>query len=348
MFLRNFWYAIAWDSDIKHAPFARTVCGERIVLYRQTNGQISAFEDCCPHRLLPLSMGFLKGEHLVCKYHGLEFDECGRCVWMPGQEGVRKDVNIAVYPVVERHRFVWIWIGDPALADESKIPDLHWCSDPNWVFEGSTYHIKCHYQLLVDNLMDLSHETYVHPSSIGQHEIVEAPIKTTSDEHSVTVTRWMFGIDPPPFWSANLKSREKCDRWQICHFSLPSNVMIDVGVALAGTGAPKGDRSKGVTGIVVNVMTPETEASTWYHWGMVRDFQTDDRGLTLRIRDGQAAVFAEDLQILEGQQENIDRRPDRHMINLKIDSGGVHARRIIERELARQSHDERAGAMVQQ
>ena len=226
-------------------------------------------------------------------------------------------------------------IGDPALADENKIPDLHWCSDPNWIFEGGTYHIKCNYKLLVDNLMDLSHETFVHPSSIGQHEILEAPIKVTSDEKSVSVTRWMCDIDPPPFWASNLRSFEKCDRWQICNFSLPANVMIDVGVALAGSGAPKGDRSKGVTGIVVDLMTPEAEASTWYHWGMARNFQTDDRGLTFRIRDGQAAVFAEDLEILEAQQENIQRRPDRSLLNLKIDAGGVHARRIIERELER-------------
>ena len=95
----------------------------------------------------------------------------------------------------------------------------------------------------------------------------------------------------------------------------------------------QGDRSKGVTGIVVNVMTPETESSTWYHWGMARNFQTDDRGLTSRIREGQASVFAEDLEILEAQQENIARRPDRDLLDLKIDAGGVHARRIIDREL---------------
>jgi vanillate O-demethylase monooxygenase subunit len=338
MFLRNAWYAIAWDHEIKHAPFGRTVCAEPIVLYRQTNGALSAFEDCCPHRLLPLSKGYLKGDHLVCKYHGLEFDECGQCVWMPGQQGIHKEAKMRIYPVAERHRFIWAWIGDPALADEKKIPDLRWCSDPNWIFEGSTYHVECNYQLLVDNLMDLSHETYVHPSSIGQHEIVEAPIKVESDDTSVTVTRWMYNIDPPPFWAANLKSQEKCDRWQICRFSLPANVMIDVGVALTGTGAAQGDRSHGVTGIVVNLMTPETETSTWYHWGMARDFQTDDRGLTMRIRDGQASVFTEDLEILNSQQENILRRTDRDLLNLKIDAGGVNARRIIEHELERQVH----------
>jgi vanillate O-demethylase monooxygenase subunit len=241
------------------------------------------------------------------------------------------------YPVVEKHRFVWVWIGDPELARDSAVPELQCCSDPAWVFEGSTYRVKCNYQLLVDNPMDLSHETYVHPSSIGQHEILEAPIHAQSDEKSVTVTRWMYNIDPPPFWAANLRSFDKCDRWQICQFSLPANVLIDVGVALAGTGAPQGDRSKGVTGIVVNLMTPETEISTWYHWGMARNFQTDDRGLTFRIRDGQAAVFAEDMEILESQQENILRHPNRGLLNLKVDAGGVHARRIMDRELQRQS-----------
>jgi len=337
MFLRNYWYAIAWDHEINRSPFGRTVCGESIVLYRQTSGAVLAFEDCCPHRLLPLSKGLLQGDELVCKYHGLRFDHQGRCVWMPGQDGIRQEVRVRAYPTAERHRFVWVWIGDAELADEKDIPDLPWCSDPAWVFEGSTYHVKCNYQLLVDNLMDLSHETYVHPSSIGQHEILGAPIKVAGDEESVQVTRWMHNIDPPPFWAANLRSYEKCDRWQICHFTLPSNVMIDVGVARAGTGAPKGDRSQGVTGIVVNLMTPETETSTWYHWGMARNFQTEDRGLTFRIRDGQAAVFAEDTEILESQQENILSFPDRELLNFKIDAGGVYARRLAERALRRPS-----------
>jgi vanillate O-demethylase monooxygenase subunit len=61
-------------------------------------------------------------------------------------------------------------------------------------------------------------------------------------------------------------------------------------------------------------MTPETETTTWYHWGMGRNFQLDDRGLTFRIRDGQAAVFAEDLVILEAQQQSILRRPIRELL----------------------------------
>jgi len=115
--------------------------------------------------------------------------------------------------------------------------------------------------------------------------------------------------------------------------------MIDVGVALAGTGAPDGDRSQGVTGIVFDVMTPETETTTWYHWGMARDFETHDQGLTQRIRNAQAQVFAEDIDVLESQQANMDRRPDHYLANFNIDEGGVRARRLIRKALAAQEKD---------
>ena len=334
MFLENNWYAAGWDHEIKGTPLARTICQRRIVLFRRPDGSLVALDDCCPHRMLPLSKGFLRDGHLVCGYHGLEFDHEGRCVRMPNQKGVQQRTKVTAYPVVERHRFAWVWIGESALADEEQIPDLRWCSDPEWVFDGAFYYVKANYLLLIDNLMDLTHETYVHPSSIGQHEIVEAPIETAWDDRSVTVTRWMHRIDPPPFWATTLKSNQKCDRWQICRFSLPANVVIDVGVAITGTGAAEGDRSRGITGMVINLMTPETETSTWYFWGMARNFEIRDLGLTTRIREAQGAVFAEDVEILEAQQENILKRPESCLMNLNIDAGGVCARRIIDRHLS--------------
>jgi vanillate O-demethylase monooxygenase subunit len=110
--------------------------------------------------------------------------------------------------------------------------------------------------------------------------------------------------------------------------------MIDVGVAKAGSGAPEGDRSQGVTGIVVDLMTPETENSTWYFWGMARNFEVSDQGLSLRIKDAQSQVFAEDLDVLESQQRNIEARPDQKLMNFNIDSGGVRARRLIDQAMA--------------
>jgi len=334
MFLQNCWYAVAWDYEIRQAPFARTICNEEIVFYRKPDRGLVALEDCCPHRLLPLSSGRVDGAHIVCGYHGLTLDGNGTCIAMPHQENVCGKKLAKSYPVAERHRFVWVWIGDPALADTNSIPDLHWCSNPDWAHDGGSYHVACDYRLLIDNLMDLTHETYVHPTSIGQVEITESPMQTTSDDNTATVTRWMRNIKPPPFWAANLKSNAACDRWQICNFSLPANVLIDVGVALAGTGAPDGDRSQGITGIVIDLMTPETETTTWYHWGMARNFETDNQALTVQIRDAQAAVFAEDIAVLEAQQRSISARPERNLCNFKIDKGGVAARRILEKHIA--------------
>jgi len=335
VFLQNYWYAVGWDSEIQRKPLARTICNEQIVFYRKLDGSLVALEDCCPHRMLALSKGHLEKDDIVCGYHGLTLNGNGVCVHMPDGKNPPKKSLVKSYPIVERHRFVWVWIGDVAEANEAQIPDLTWCSDPKWVSDGQTFNIKCDYKLLVDNLMDLTHENYVHPTSIGQQELMEAPIDTISDDKTATVTRWMRDIVPPPFWSANLKSDQNCDRWQICNFSLPANVMIDVGVAVTGTGAPEGDRSQGITGIVLNLMTPETETTTWYHWGMARDFDITDHGLTGRIRDAQAAVFSEDEEVLESQQQRILERPDRNLVNFAIDSGGVEARKIIQRELGR-------------
>jgi vanillate O-demethylase monooxygenase subunit len=338
-FPRNYWFVAGWDHEIISQPVARTLCGERVVLYRKPDRSVVALEDCCPHRMLPLSKGFCSGDNIVCGYHGLELGPDGCGVRMPNHGKMSDKARVKAYPVVERHRFVWVWIGDPERADPELVPDLWYCSDKAWAFEGGVYDVACDYRLLVDNLMDLTHETFVHPTSIGQEEITEVPIATSHDDtaRSVTVTRWMLDIDPPPFWSHNLRSKERCDRWQICNFTLPANVMIDVGVALAGTGAPEGDRSKGVTGIVVDLMTPVTETTCRYYWGMARDFEINDLGLSLRIKEAQGKVFAEDSVVLEAQQANILAHPGKELVSFKIDAGAARSRLLINQHLDRLS-----------
>lgn len=330
MFIRNRWYVAAWDKEVGRKPLARTICGEKVVLYRRADGSAAALADFCPHRLAPLSLGTVEGDNLRCGYHGLVVDGSGACVEMPGQDTPPR-LSARAYPLVERYRFVWVWIGEAALADPALIPDLWFCEHPDWTFEGDVYAVACDYRLLVDNLMDLSHETYVHPSSIGQKEIVEAPIDTRLEGEHVVVERWMRGIDAPPFWRTFLGKDGPVDRWQICHFALPSAVTIEVGVAPAGTGAPEGDRSQGVEGVVVNFMTPESETTCRYYWGMARSFDIGDAGLTERMRQSQAGVFDEDVVVLEAQQRNIDLRPDLRLVTLAIDAGGAHARRLMER-----------------
>ncbi len=336
-FPMNAWYAVAWDSEVKkNSLLPRTICGRPLVMYRQANGKAVALEDACWHRLLPLSKGWLDGEELVCGYHGLVYNPDGRCVHMPSQETINPAAWVRSYPIVERHRFIWVWMGDPALANPAKVPDLHWNDDPEWAGDGKMIHLQCDYRLVVDNLMDLTHETFVHSSSIGNRAVAEAPFAVTHTEATVTVTRWMLDIEPPPFWRAQLGKPGTVDRWQIINFEAPCTIAIDVGVAPAGTGAPDGDRSQGVNGYVLNTITPETTGSCHYFWAFCRNYRLREQRLTTELREGVTRIFAEDEVVLEAQQRAMEANPGREFYNLNIDAGAMWARRLIDQMLAKE------------
>jgi vanillate O-demethylase monooxygenase subunit len=338
MFAKNAWYVACTPDEIDGKPLGRRICGEPIAFFRGPEGQVAAVEDFCPHRGAPLSLGYVEEGKLVCGYHGLQMGCDGKTVAMPCQR-VRGFPAVKAYPVQERHGFVWVWPGEADKADPETIPVPAWSGRDDWTVGGGIFNIKCDYRLLVDNLMDLTHETYVHSTSIGQKEIDEAPPETKIDGDMVTTAREMHAIKAPPFWQAamswhGLDPQADVDRWQVCRFVPPSNVLIDVGVALAGQGGIDAPGDSKVSGIVVDFITPETETSCWYFWGMARHFKPNDAELTKNIRDNQAKIFTEDLEMLERQQINITTYPERDLLKLNIDAGGVAARKMIDRLVA--------------
>ena len=337
----NAWYAAAYDVEVRRELLARTVCKQRIVLYRKDDGGLAALEDACWHRLLPLSMGRLEGDELVCGYHGIVYNAEGLCTHMPSQEMVNPSACVRAYPVLERHRFVWIWPGDPMLADPKSVPDLHWNDDAQWAGDGKMIHVKCDYRLVIDNLMDLTHETFVHGSSIGSREVAESPFVSTHGDRTATVTRWMENITAPPFWAGQIRHARgyagPVDRWQIIRFEAPCTVAIDVGVAEAGSGAMRGDRSRGVNGYVLNTITPETDSTCLYFWAFARNYCLGEQRLTHDLREGVAHIFREDEHVLEAQQRAIEERPGHPFYNLNIDAGSMWARRLIDGLVAREA-----------
>ena len=341
MFPKNAWYVACTPDEIDDKPLGRRVCGDALVLYRGPEGRAAALEDFCPHRGAPLSLGAVIEGTLVCGYHGLQMGCDGRAIGMPGQ---RASVFPAIraYPVVERYGFVWVWPGDPARADAAKLHHLAWAESPEWAYGGGMYHVACDYRLMIDNLMDLSHETYVHATSIGQREIDETPAETVVEGDTVITSRHMQGVMPPPFWRMALRGNHLADdvpvdRWQICRYTPPSHVMIEVGVAHAGHGGYHADAKVKASSIVVDFITPETDTSIWYFWGMARNFNPHDRALTASIREGQSRIFAEDLQMLERQQKNLLAQPQRRLMRLNIDAGGVQSRRVLDRIVAQEA-----------
>ena len=340
MFLKNTWYVACSLADLGEKPLGRTICNEKMVFFRGPEGRVAAVEDFCPHRGAQMSLGKVCNGRLVCGYHGLEMGCDGKTVHMPGQR-VHAFPKVKHYAVVERYGFVWVWPGDQALADAGQMPVFEFFDNPAWAYGGGLYHVKADYRLMIDNLMDLTHETYVHATTIGQPEIDETPCKTSIDGDLVVTQRHMENIQAPPFWQMAMKANgldplAKVDRWQICRFTPPSHIMIDVGVALAGKGGFNAPAECKAYSVVVDFITPETETSHWYHWGMARNFKPDDPQLTDSIRAGQGKIFSEDLQMLELQQQNLSRWPDRKLLMLNIDAGGVQSRRVIERWLARE------------
>jgi len=343
-FPKNAWYAAAWDSEIKRDLLPRTICNKKMVFYRTAEDKVVALEDACWHRLLPLSLGRLKGDEVVCGYHGLVYNAQGRCVHMPSQDTINPAAAVKSFPVIEAHRFVWVWPGDPALADPALVPDLHWNKDPHWAGDGKVIRAACDYRLVIDNLMDLTHETYIHQGSIGNDAVAESPFEANHGDRTAVVTRWMIDIEPPPFWRRQLGKTGNVDRWQIIHFQAPSTIAIDVGVAPTGTGAPQGDRAQGVSMWVINTITPETDKTCHYFWANVRDYRIDEQRWTTEIRDSITKVFREDELVLEAQQRAIDEHPDHKFYNLNIDAGSLWARRLIDRMVAAETTPPRATA----
>ncbi len=335
---KNTWYVACSADEVSDKPLGRQICNEKMVFYRDQNQQVVALEDFCPHRGAPLSLGFVENGQLVCGYHGLVMGGDGKTVAMPGQR-VRGFPCNKTFAAVERYGFVWVWPGEHEKADAALIPHLEWAVSDDWAYGGGLFHIQCDYRLMIDNLMDLTHETYVHASSIGQKEIDEAPPVTTVEGEEVVTARHMENIMPPPFWKMalrgnNLADDVPVDRWQICRFTPPSHVHIEVGVAHAGKGGYHAPQEFKASSIVVDFITPETDTSIWYFWGMARNFNPHDGALTASIREGQGKIFTEDLEMLERQQQNLLQHPHRNLLKLNIDAGGVQSRKILERLIA--------------
>ncbi|MDT3420315.1 vanillate O-demethylase monooxygenase subunit [Pseudomonas protegens] len=340
MYPKNAWYVACTPDELQGKPLGRQICGEHMVFYRAHEGRVAAVEDFCPHRGAPLSLGYVENGNLVCGYHGLVMGCDGKTVEMPGQR-VRGFPCNKTFAAVERYGFIWVWPGDQALADPALIHHLEWADNDQWAYGGGLFHIQCDYRLMIDNLMDLTHETYVHASSIGQKEIDEAPPQTKVDGDQVVTARHMHNVMPPPFWRMALRGNQLADdvpvdRWQICRFSPPSHVLIEVGVAHAGHGGYDAPAQYKASSIVVDFITPESDTSIWYFWGMARNFNPQDPALTESIREGQGKIFSEDLEMLERQQQNLLAQPQRNLLKLNIDAGGVQSRRVLERLIAQE------------
>ena len=174
MFIKNAWYVAAWSEEVRRSLLSRKICENAVLFYRRLDGGAVAIADKCRHRLLPLSLGKLEGDAVVCGYHGFTFGSDGQCIRIPSQDRISDNYKVRSYPVIERDGIVWIWPGQLEAANPDLIPSLPWCGDPAWAGPRGAALAEAEYRLILDNLLDLTHETYVHPTTLGNAEVAEA------------------------------------------------------------------------------------------------------------------------------------------------------------------------------
>ena len=352
MFLRNAWYVTAWDWEVTaDTLLGRIVLGEPIVLYRQRDGQVVALEDRCCHRHYPLHEGTLTEDRIQCRYHGFVYDGTGACVCVPGLPSVPRGIRVKSYPLIERYRFIWTWMGDRNLADPAQIVDFHWLDDPDWRAKGTMFHVKANYELIIENLLDLTHLTFLHGTTIGNDATTErADVTTHHTDRDVTVARWMMDSPPPPTYVKAGGFTTNVDRWQFINFTAPCSVRLDVGALPTGNAArqrktdafaAEGQLGEGIEMRNLNAITPETEKTTHYFWAQAHNFGLDEPRTTDALFEQIDATFREDWEVFEKQQRSIDLAPGAPRVNVPADAGQIQGIRLLRRKIeeeARAAH----------
>jgi vanillate monooxygenase len=329
LFLKNCWYVGAWSSDLNTAILARRILGTPILMYRTSDGTPVAFLDRCPHRLVPLSAGSRVGDTIRCGYHGMVFGPDGRCQHIPGQLQIPDTARVRTFPICEQHGLVWIWAGESSLADPELIPNVPWTALVDWAAATGYTYVRADYRLLTDNLLDLSHENYIHYGTIGneaEETIAAYPVTVRLvDGRVLHACRTMPNIAPPPMFAMMMQTSERINRWQNAIWTAPSINITDVGAQPVSAGQDGAFIAR-----ILHLLTPETETSTHYFWAHCRKFRQKDQQLTASILAAHQRTFDEDKDMLELQQKSVSESGQSvPTLALRVDEAPLRARRIL-------------------
>ena len=321
-FVRNAWYAAAWSEEIGRELVERWICGLPIVFYRREDGTAVALEGTCPHRQFPLALGRLKGDNLECGYHGITFGCDGACAHVPGEQKAPAAMRVRAFPLHERGGLIWLYAGDPGTADAAKISE-EWLGTPGWTSVHGTKIVEARAELLIENLMDLSHEAFLHPETIGNSSVAETPIVTEVTPDRVRATRIMKNI-PPPAMFAKFGVSPRIDRKQIAEFHPPGMVLTHAGAISLDSGYAT------LNFVVIHCITPETATRTRYNWAVARDYALEDPAVSAAWQTGTSAIFDQDVAALGAQEARLQRLPADHIeLSIPGDAAALAARKLV-------------------
>jgi phenylpropionate dioxygenase-like ring-hydroxylating dioxygenase large terminal subunit len=334
--IRNAWYVAAWSHEVGENVLARTILSEPVCLFRKQEGQVVALADRCAHRGAPLSMGRREADGLRCMYHGVKFDHSGKCLEIPGQPRRPASMCVKAYHVVERHHWIWIWMGDPLIADESTIPNAWPIGNSGWPYKPGYYHYRAPHMLICDNLLDFSHLAYLHPSTLGGSENMarEMPLVSLMD-NGLRIERWLLNDVPAPFHAKLADFKGPVDRWHFYDFLVPGVLIMHSGVQTARPGESPQPRAGALEFRSCQAITPETAESSHYFYANPRNFAVDDNQVTEKIYQDVVTAFEEDRVMIEAQWSRLNSSNEATMTQILADGAFTQFRRLMMRILER-------------
>ncbi len=346
MFIRDSWYVAAWAKEVgTETPLARTVLGEQLALFRTSNGAVAAIEGRCAHRGMSLANGKVQSDLIVCCYHGLAYDSLGKCVRIPGQGDRPNNVRVRSYPVAERYGAVWVWMGDPMLADETRIFQCEGIATDGADGFPFYFHVQANYLYINDNLSDLLHQAYLHnPSFGGGAAPLGETIPVVAEQESNITVRWDWpNVSAPGIFAEHGQIHGPADGWNHSTYTAPSFYVNAVGFADADTGGRMSQRPQGngkISLVINQLITPETDRTT--HFFKIVSCKWDKAllpALPLFIEP----VNREDVWACEEQQKMADANSEARMTPIPTDKAVFTMRRLVER-LYREEAARRSGA----
>jgi phenylpropionate dioxygenase-like ring-hydroxylating dioxygenase large terminal subunit len=339
-FVGNTWYVAMFSADLAAGQLLpRTILNEPILFFRKEDGSVAAITDRCSHRFAPLSMGkLLPGDRVQCIYHGVEFGPHGKCVKNPHGNGVISNAaHLKSYSVVERYSLIWIWMGEKA-ADPATIPDYS-CLDNRpalHVTRPGYLKVAANYELVVDNLLDLSHISYVHVGILGNADTANADVNVDQKGDVISVSRISKNAETPGILKMMSPAGfERGDQWNTISWYAPSNMILEF-----GSSKPGEPKEKGTGYFAIHLLTPETERSTHYHYTAARwnVLTGDEQNAAIRDKIYEMRTFAfaeQDVPVIEAQQVCMDQAGETlKPVLLTIDAGPVRYRRVLDRLLS--------------
>jgi phenylpropionate dioxygenase-like ring-hydroxylating dioxygenase large terminal subunit len=340
-FVRNVWYAAMWSEDLgPGALVPRTIIEVPVVFFRRGDGSAAALRDLCPHRFAPLHRGSLiHGDRIRCGYHGLEFDSTGACRRNPhGSEKIPAGTDIPAYPVVERHSIIWVWMGDRS-ADADRIPDFSILDGAPDALVGwrGTLTFDANYELIADNLLDLSHASILHEGLLGNDEMLAGEIDVKQDGSTVIVSRYNRDVPVPEMLDLLFRNDgTRVDAWDEMRWDAPGCCLLDVGVH-----PPGATKQDGAGVFAVHLLTPQTPTKTTYLLTSVRRTSTEPSAASALTRERltefrKLAFEDQDGAMIRAQQQMLVQFPELtgHPTLFAIDAAPSRARRVLAQMLA--------------